>query len=425
MTTENTEVKVETPKVERLTHGVDPFEVFTKIPLDETNGHDTFASDFTKPNDNGEKKDENINLQGKEQGKDDKEGEKEVTETQPKTDLSKEGEEVIKPPPPSSKAKFEDKDIEVPEDAVFTFKAAKGEVSVPLKELKLSYQSRAERDRLFGQFQKERMAWDSDKKLVDEQFSNLAKDSTKNPWEVMNKLCSLYKVNPAEVLPVYLAQAKKTLDDLGKLPEDQQRIMFAKMGLEWESKQLDSKKAEEAMRQNTKQDEEYLDSLKAKFTISDEELDEAWGVVSQVENLNLDKKSKRETIDIVTSYITQFHRPFVKIESALSKVDKTLVNDVELKKTLKTLITDADTEEDVIEVVRIYLGKEDEPTTDESSGSKKVDAKPPSESEDKVETKPKSSNAPKAEKKRKRDEEDDEDEVILDLDQISERYNRR
>ncbi len=343
--------------------GPDKFDILASIP----SGEDGSGGVPSK-----------IPLINEEKGSDPKEIEKNEKEELRQTDegkskASKEGEEEVileegvkskqvkEETLPVSKGKVGEDEIEVPDAAVFTFKASKGEVSVPLSELKASYQSKAERDRLFGQFQKDKLGWEKDKQLVETQYNNWVKKFKENPWEVIHEQCSLFGQNPADVLPVFLGQAQKTLQDLDKLPEEERRIVFAKMGLEWQEKQLEQKGKKQEVAEKRQEAIEYSENLKKQHSITDEELDAAFQVIQSTPQIPLDKKSEKEVTDLLVGYIVEFERPYRKIEEAILKVDSKLNNDAELKKEIRALISENDSVDDVVDLVRMYIEPESLP----------------------------------------------------------------
>lgn len=271
------------------------------------------------------------------------------------------------------KAKHNDKEIEVPEDSAFSFKVEGQDVSVPVKELIRNYQGKIPWDKYHQQsavekkrFEAEQAAFKESVGEVNATLGEIVSTFEKNPYLAFEKIARLANKNPADCLPVWIAQSKATVADLEKLSEAEYRAVLLAKRAEFDRQTLeDQKKIVERKEQRVKEQQErteadnYFASKVKEFQISEEEINKA-ARDFEVEKVDLTGKTSKEVADIVVAYITQIDRPYTLVEQAIEKVDATLLKDRELVKNIKSHIDSSFSVSDVEAIVRGYLADQRE-----------------------------------------------------------------
>lgn len=260
-------------------------------------------------------------------------------------------------------------ELEIPENATFKIKVDSKEVEVTLAEALRNYQGKIPWDKHY----KETKEFERQLKLREQEVSSkLAESNTqmedilatfeKNPYLAFEKIAIIKGKNPADYLPIYIAQSKKTLEELKELSDAEFKALLIQKRTEHERKQVDrereklTKESEaQAKQREAAEADQYFAERAIEYKFTEKEIQSAVEAVKQVKGL--ETKKPKELADILTEYIVKVDRPFTLAETAIEKVAPTYANKQKLVTEVARLIDHSFTLDEVEEIVSSYLGE--------------------------------------------------------------------
>lgn len=299
-------------------------------------------------------------------------------------------EEAQKPSTPAilpkvHKAKAGEKEIEIPEDAVFTVRVDGKDVQVKYGELAKEYSGKTAWDKRFKETKDleasvlaEKKAFETERSTLNDKFKDVLTTFEQNPFLAFEKIAKLIPgTDRRKYLPIYIAQAKKTVEELEQLSEAELKALLIQKGAEYDKETI--KEKEEALNARTQkmeadkqaqEDDQYLGGLRTQHNISEEEIARAVKHLQGTPGLNLKEKTLRELIDITVDYVVNVDRKYTRIESVASEFESEIKSRFTIDGTFDTetfknfmfevgrLVGPEQTLDDIKEIIAGYLGKD-------------------------------------------------------------------
>ncbi len=281
---------------------------------------------------------------------------------------------------PSLKAKVGEAELEVPEIAVFTVKVDNKDEIVTAKDLIRNYQQKVPYEKaVAANRQKEtelsvrENTFANNLKIVDEKLEDVLTTYEENPYLALCKIAELKGKNPADYLPLFIAQSKATVAQLEQLSDAEFKALLLQKHLEHEkkqvdarSKQMDDKDKNFATKAEADAADAYFSEQCQALNITQAEQDKAVEIIKSA-NLDLSKLKPKDIADLALNYIQNTERKYTRMENAIDKVDPALRNDESFWKALSSLVDVSLTESDIEEIIRGYTGKVVSPNRQASS----------------------------------------------------------
>lgn len=336
----------------------------------------------------------------------------------------KEGEVPVASPSVILKALAGDKEIDIPEDAVFTIKVDNKEEKVSLKELRKNYAGKVPWEKRYSESKDlerktkaEQSKFEESRKIYDANIQEIMRLAEVDPPKMLQKIAHLTGKNPVDVLPIWIKQAQNTVKELENYSEEDLKRFFAQKGLEYQKVQLEEDKKKIETEKEGIQLQTYLDTEVKKHDISQEELNRANDVLTSKE-INLSGKSAKEVVDLAIKYIVDVDRKYTKVETAIHKVNPELLSDSTLIRTVADLVSPDFTVDDIVDIVKEALGpstptpKEETEEEGEEEPEERISVKPVKESSKEALKKSTSRKTPQ--KKERTEAEEDDDPMSID-----------
>lgn len=260
-----------------------------------------------------------------------------------------------------------DKKFDVPEDAVFRFKVDNKEVEVTTADLKKNYQGKIPWERHYHeskvkaqQLEQREANLTAKETAAQAKLDKILETFEKNPYLAFDEIAKMKGKNPAEYLPVYIAQSKKTMEELEKLTEAQFQALLIQKKVAYEQEKLDEEK-EALTKEKTsmtqqgevKAAEDWFAGEISANGFTQEELTMAQEVIS--EHKELPKMTPKQIAEQMRAYILEVERPFSMVENAAKEIDPALVGDRKLIAEVRNLINPSFTKDDVALILKEYL----------------------------------------------------------------------
>jgi hypothetical protein len=260
-----------------------------------------------------------------------------------------------------------DKQYDVPENAVFKVKVDGKELEVTLPELQKNFQGKIPWERHYHeskvkaqQLAQDQAAFEAKQSSAQAKLDKILETFEKNPYLAFDEIAKMKGKNPAEYLPVYIAQSRKTMEELEKLSDAQFQALLIQKKVAYDKEQLDEKQAEftkkeEAATQQgvVKQAEDWFAGEINTNSFTQDELTMAQEVISK--HSELPKMTPQQIAENMKAYILEVERPFTMVENAARDIDASLVNNRELITEVKKLINPSFTKDDVALILREYI----------------------------------------------------------------------
>jgi len=260
-----------------------------------------------------------------------------------------------------------DEKFQIPEDAVFKVKVDGKELEVTLPELQKNYQGKIPWERHYHESkQKERdldarsVSLEAKETSAQKQLDDIIGQFEKNPYLAFDMIAEMGGKNPADYLPVYIAQSQRTLEELKTLSDAQLQALIIQKKVGHDKKLLDKKEQEYekktasfAQREEITQAESWLEKEIRQHGFTQEELTMAQDILK--EHKDLPNMKPKQIAEQMKEYIIRVERPFSMVESAAREVDPALVQDRKLIAEIKNLIGSDFTKSDVALILKEYL----------------------------------------------------------------------
>lgn len=260
-----------------------------------------------------------------------------------------------------------DKKFDVPENAVFKVKVDGKEVEVTLPELQKNFQGKIPWERHYHeskvkaqQLAQDQAAFEAKQSTAQAKLDKILETFEKNPYLAFDEIAKMKGKNPAEYLPVYIAQSKKTMEELDKLSEAQFQALLIQKKVAYDKEQLDEKQAEFTKKEETFTHQGVVKAAEDWFAgeintngFTQEELTMAQEVIAK--HSELPKMTPKQIAENMKAYILEVERPFTMVENAAREIDPTLVNNRQLINEVKNLINPSFTKDDVALILNEYL----------------------------------------------------------------------
>jgi hypothetical protein len=347
------------------------------------------------------------------------------------------------------KARHGEAEIEVPEDATFTFKVDGQEVTATYKDLQRNYQGKvpwerryketkdlernlhSEKTKILAEFNEHRQRQVDEQKFIKESLEIAARD----PLEFITRMALKQGKNPVDFVPAYIKQAQATVEHISRMSDAELNNMLGMKKVEYDKELLETKvKAQETQ---TKQKEtlanvqKHIDGLITKYQVTQEEFETSQRTLeTAIQNgFKVDNLNGEQIADLLVSHVVQFQRPESKLVDIVGTVSTKLAHDKNFLAELKHHISDRNgnllqdiTEDDIAQIVRGFLGDADTPATSSTKSQEVFEA--PSRDSRERSTRATSQKIPpnKAAARAKSSEGDDDD--PLSMDDILKSYRR-
>jgi hypothetical protein len=241
------------------------------------------------------------------------------------------------------------------------------ELEVTLPELQKNFQGKIPWERHYHeskvkaqQLAQDQAAFEAKQSSAQAKLDKILETFEKNPYLAFDEIAKMKGKNPAEYLPVYIAQSRKTMEELEKLSDAQFQALLIQKKVAYDKEQLDEKQAEftkkeEAATQQgvVKQAEDWFAGEINTNNFTQDELTMAQEVISK--HSELPKMSPQQIAENMKAYILEVERPFTMVENAARDIDASLVNNRELITEVKKLINPSFTKDDVALILREYI----------------------------------------------------------------------
>lgn len=310
------------------------------------------------------------------------------------TEEAKDSESATKPQEKTVSAFRGDSKIDIPEDAVFKIKVDGKEVDVTLTELQRNYQGKIPLDKHFAENKAKAKELETreahlaaKESASDNKLKEILEIFDKNPYLAFEKIAIMKGRNPTDYLPIYIAQSKKTLEELQKLSEAEYRALlihknneYKEIQLKEQNEKLESEKTEQQRARESLEAENYFTSKAREMGVTQAEVDMA-SMVIQGAGIDLSNKSPKDIAELVLNYIEHTERPIARIESVVKEVDESLLKNQPLMSEMKKLITKDFTSNDIREILLGYIKDSKpkaQPQTAPQQGNPSNGAKPKS-----------------------------------------------
>jgi len=261
-----------------------------------------------------------------------------------------------------------DEKYDVPEDAVISFKVDGKEVKASIAELRRNYQGKIPWERHYGetkalekQLKEREQAINQGVGAIEAKLKDVMDTFEKNPYLAFEKIAMMHGKNPADYLPLYIAQSRKTLEELQKLSEAeynalilQKRTKHESNVLEEKKKNLDQQQTRQAVLMEQQQADAYFGQKAAELGFTEEEIQRSVKII-QESGENLGNMKPKEIADLLVGYISNIDRKYTKIDAAIRKVDESLLQDREFISNLGQLTNSSFTTEEIEEIIRTYI----------------------------------------------------------------------
>lgn len=334
------------------------------------------------------------------------EGEEKVESSEVEEESSSEGEQDgVKPIPATQSpsdvkvltAVHNGKEIKVPEEATFKLKVDNEETEVTLDQLKRSYQGKIPLEKHYRESKEFQKTLEQREASINGQVSalethikSIINTYKENPYLAFEMIAEWAGDNPADHLPLYIAQSRKTIEELDKLTDAEFKALQIGRKNKFEEKKLrereDSfKKREEAHSVMTEQQaaDKYFDDKAKELNITPNEVNAAVEIFKSA-NINFKGKKPREVADTIIDYVVNTERKYSKIEEACQAVHPQALQDKEFMAELGKMITAAEPVDNIKVIVKEYF-KESKPSQkpkanatsegESSEGSSRVEVK--------------------------------------------------
>lgn len=311
--------------------------------------------------------DEELPNAGQEEGEDaEGEGKEEVTDSEVPAEGEEDGDVE---PEPSLSASYKDKEVQVPEEAVFEVKVNGKVEKVSAKDLIRNYQGKIPWDAYHQQqaeqkrqLEQERASVQASKAQQEDFIKDVIETFKTNPYKAFDKLAVSQGIDPTDLLPVYIAQSKKTVEELRNLSEAEYKALLIQRKANFESEKnkrelerLEKDRTELKSKEEGIEAERYYESLAVKHQISEDELKQAVETLKEAK-IDFSGLSRKQVTDYVVNYILSVDRPLTRVENIVKEVSSDLYKDNKFILELKNLITPDMSDEDIQEIVRAYVG---------------------------------------------------------------------
>lgn len=274
-------------------------------------------------------------------------------------------------------AKFNDEELEIPEQAVIKVKVDGEELEVPISELRNNYSGKTSWERKFNDLAEDKKLFNEDKQTIERyvmEFGELARKGDK--IGAMQYLASLSGMDPLsfrkELRDQVLSEYKAMLE-----MDEHQRKAFE---LEEENKFLRESKESDSLR--SQREQEYLQAQQMVQQYQEAlKIDNAQWESAQQELIEMGNSAEEITPQTIGEYIYAT-QTYENASSVLNEVSEDLAANEEIVEEMFNIIAQnpSFTREDLIEIVQDTFG---EPTKAKSSSRKAAaSAKKPSKEEE-------------------------------------------
>jgi hypothetical protein len=293
----------------------------------------------------------------------------ESKETVSKSDAADEPSSTEDSPPEKFISAFKgETEVKVPEDAVFKIKVDGKEVEVTLPELQKDYQARvpwnkhyAETKAAAKQNEVLKAELEGQKTHLETWQKSVLDTFKENPFKGFELIVKKMGENPADYLPIFIAQAQKTVQELGKLSEAeykayllQKKTFHEREALDDERKKVDSDKTAAQKQREIHEADVYLGQKAQELQISQAEIDGAIKIAQEA-GTDFSRLEPKEVADLIVHYIQNVERPFTRVETIVGGVDKKLLENRELIGELKDLVKPHFTDDFIKEIILKYI----------------------------------------------------------------------
>lgn len=352
--------------IEEVASIADPFSLPKTLPEQEVS------------NDKGGDKD-GEKVQGQEGGQE-VEPSKEKVSTLGEEDQPQKAETSQTPPTESSSpkvfiAKVGDQEIELKEDATFTFKVDGAEVSPKISDLIQNYKGKIPWDRHYRQLKQDRANFDSDVKKIDAKIREIVTLANADPFKALERMLVHAGKNPAEFIPIYLEQARRTAEQIEGKSDDELRAWMNAKATEYEREKVNLEAAKLKAKEQEIETTNWVTAQQAEHKITDEELDAAWTIANLPENAPLlANKTPMEIAKAVVAYVLEVDRPYTMIEQAVEEVAPDRRHDDRFLRELKDHFKNYPnfTKDDIKEVIAGVVGTKAVPAKSHATDSRAV-----------------------------------------------------
>ena len=272
---------------------------------------------------------------------------------------------------PSFKAKVGDKEVDVPEEATFKIRVDNQDVEVSAKELVRNYQGKIPLEKHYKESKEMRASLDRERdqikrdvQILDSELSEVLKTFETNPYLAFEKIAEMKGKNPADYLPIFIAQSKQTIKELDTLSDAEYKALVLQRKLEHNEKQLDRKarKLEEQEKgYNTKMSQADADRYFTEQAVAkgftNEEIQESVDLIQEA-GLDLTQMEPKQVADLIIADIEGSGKKHRVMNSAIQKVDPSLKSDNQFYQLLSQYVDSSLTESDVVEIITAVTGKQ-------------------------------------------------------------------
>lgn len=294
-----------------------------------------------------------------------------------------------------------DKQIEIPEDAVFKFKVEGKDVEVSYKDLQRNYQGKVPWEKRYketkdlerqvkeqqtlsqAEVNKIKAERDGERKFVSDIMQMVQKD----PFDALVRIAIKQGKNPVEFIPQYIQQAQKTIEHISSLDKNQFDLLLKQKKLDFDQeifKETQTKKeVEEKQQKDLTELQSYVDKRIEQFKITQEEFDLSQQTLQKAiaDGFDVSKLKPQQLADIIVGYVIQYHRPEGRIAAVAEKYSAELAKDTKFIQEVRHHISDAKgnilseySDDDIAQIVKGFIGSEDDTTDTPVSEEKPKEA---------------------------------------------------
>lgn len=254
--------------------------------------------------------------------------------------------------------------IEVPEDATFKVKVDGKEVEVTLADLTRNYQGKVPWEKHYADTKQKEKALEvreaelnGRESAQEAKFKEAFETFKKNPYLGFEKMAIAIGEDPTDMLPIYIAQSKKTLEELAQLSEAEYRALviskkneYSQHKLSEREKKLEAEKTEAQKLREVNEANAYFQTKVNELGITQAEVDIASKII-QESGQDLSQKAPKELADLLVMYIEEVERPYARIEEVAREIDPNLLSNRQLIGEMKNLIKKDFTKDDIREIL--------------------------------------------------------------------------